>query len=145
MIELIIYVGFVALLSVVLVNLILIGNRQEFQNEEKQFLREATVTLFEQLQEDVDLSSFINTPLNGAESATLNLTVSGQAILYELSEGRITRQIGAGNAVPITPSVVTISNLNFGNYSVEPSPGSVTVSFMGNDEFFNMSFSRNDE
>jgi len=143
-VELAVYVGFISMLSIALVNLVLIGNRQQFANEEKQFLREAVVNVFEQLQDDVDAASAIVSPSVGNNDSSLSLTISGQLVVYTLSSGRLQRQVGVGTPEILTPEITTITNLLFGNYGALV-PGALSVSFSGNDVFFSTTFTRNDE
>lgn len=143
--ELLVYIGFVALISIALVNLILVGERQEFNAVEKQVTRDVAVRLFDQLQEDIDTSSSINTPTHGDSGNSLNLTISSQTVVYSLSENRVTRQVGAGAPEFITPEAAAISALTFENYSEAVTGGAVTISFTINEAIFTSSFTRNDE
>lgn len=74
----------------------------------------------------------INSPATSTDSAVLSLNtgVAGNdPTVFQLSSGVITMTEGANPAVPLTSSIVTISNLQFRNLSKASTPGNVDISF----------------
>jgi Tfp pilus assembly protein PilW len=72
----------------------------------------------------------INSPTAGNSASTLSVnTGSSDPKVFTLTNGAITMQEGGGEAVALTSSLVTISNLNFRNLSGTSSPGNVDVTF----------------
>lgn len=74
----------------------------------------------------------INAPTPGNDAASLSLTtgVAGNdPTVFSLSSGAILMTQGAHAAVPLTSSLVVVSNLQFRNLSKPSTPGNVDVSF----------------
>lgn len=64
--------------------------------------------------QDVKSASAVSVPtVVGGTAATLQLTVSGDTILYDISGGQLRRKVNAGAPEPITSNLVTVSAPTF--------------------------------
>ena len=64
--------------------------------------------------QDVKSASAVSVPtIVGGTAVTLQLTVSGDTILYDVSAGQLRRKVNAGAAEPVTSNLVTVSTPTF--------------------------------
>ena len=72
--------------------------------------------------QDIKSASAVSVPAAaGGTAATLELTVSSDNILYDVSSGQLRRKVNTGTPEPITSNLVTVSTPTFtrlGNYNI---------------------------
>lgn len=60
--------------------------------------------------QDIKSASAVSVPTTvGATGSTLEITVSGDTILYDVSGGQLRRKVNAGTPEPITSNLITVS------------------------------------
>jgi len=75
----------------------------------------------------------INSPGEGVSASSLSVSVPSGALsptVFDLSSGVLRITEGAGSAVSLTNSRVTVSSLTFDNLSRSGTPGTVRISFV---------------
>ena len=61
--------------------------------------------------QDIKSASAVSVPaVVGGTAATLELTVSGDTILYDISAGQLRRKVNTGTPEPVTSNLVTVSS-----------------------------------
>ncbi len=64
--------------------------------------------------QDIKSASAVSVPaVVGGTAATLEITISGDTILYDVSAGQLRRKVNAGTPEPITSNLVTVSTPTF--------------------------------
>ena len=84
-----------------------------------------------EIESKVSKAVGINTPSAGTTSTTLSLQMSDSAVnptIFDLSNGILRIKEGAGSVIPITSDEVSVSSLNFANYSYANTAGTVSIS-----------------
>lgn len=71
----------------------------------------------------------LTSPQLGQNSSSINLTESGEEIIFNISNGVVQLKEGTGNAIPLTNSRVIASDINFSNVGLVDTNGSIKVSF----------------
>jgi Tfp pilus assembly protein PilW len=84
------------------------------------------------IDQSVRKATGINIPAAQANDVVLSLQMADAAknpTIFSVTDGTLNITEGAGAAVPLTNSMVTVSGLSFNNYSATSSKGSVKILF----------------
>jgi prepilin-type N-terminal cleavage/methylation domain-containing protein len=114
LLELILYIGILAIVMVVIVNIFVALSKGNGNVEARTDVDSNLRYALEKINQDVRAASSVTTPASaGATSSTLVMTVSGSTITYDVSSGQLRRQVNAGTPVTITPTTVTVAAPTF--------------------------------
>jgi len=125
--ELIIYISVLAVVAVFAVatigSLSFGGERSEARSEVSSAIR----VVFNKVKADVKDATAVSTPARGANTANLVITTQEGTITYDLSGGRVRRQVNNGTNAELTPSTVSVTTINFEHIeSINPTTNSQT-------------------
>lgn len=113
LLELLIYIALMAGLMVVVSDAFLSLSKGRGRSEARSEVSAAIRFATEKIRQDVKGASAVTVPTApGTASSTLNLTVGGAAIVYNISGGQLMRTAGASSSA-ITGAAVTVSAPTF--------------------------------
>jgi prepilin-type N-terminal cleavage/methylation domain-containing protein len=114
LIELLLYIFILAVVSVIIANVFIVFGRSRGQVEAKAEVNSNLRFAAALIKQDVLSASALVTPATaGTASTTLELTVSGAAIKYQLDSGQLTRKRGAAAPERIGADSVSFETLKF--------------------------------
>lgn len=104
LLELLIYIAILSGLMVVVSDAFLSLSRGRGQAQARSEVNAAIRFAAEKIRQDMKGATAVVTPILGTASSTLNVTVSGVAVVYDVSAGQLRRKEGAGAYVAVTGS-----------------------------------------
>lgn len=116
LLELLLYMGLVAVLSLIVGSSFIALNQGRLRAESRAEVNSTLRFVFERIKQDLRDAQFIYTPVSGASSSSLSLAINSQIITYDVSANRVRRAVDSGTPVELTPSTVNITSFSFENY-----------------------------
>lgn len=113
LLELLLYIAILAGLMVVISDTFISLSKGRGQSEARSEVNATIRFAAEKIRQDVKGASAVITPILGTASSTLNITVGGVAIIYNVSGGQLLRKEGAATAVAVTGPGVFVNALTF--------------------------------
>lgn len=113
LLELIIYIAILSGLLVVVANSFISLSKGQGQAQARSDVNSAIRFSAERFRQDIKNSTIVMTPIIGTASTTLNLTVGGNVIVYDVLAGQLRRKEGVAAPVAVTSSSVTVTSLLF--------------------------------
>lgn len=108
LLELLIYIAILSGLMVVVSDAFISLSKGRGQAEARSEVNSAIRFAAERIRQDVKLASSVSAPLLGGPGATLQMTVSGTVILYDVVAGQLRRTEGLNAPVFVTGTNVSI-------------------------------------
>jgi prepilin-type N-terminal cleavage/methylation domain-containing protein len=114
LIELLLYIFILAVVSVIISNVFIVFGRSRGQVEAKAEVNSNLRFVAALIRQDILAASALVTPATaGAASTTLELTVAGTVVKYQLDSGQLTRKKGSATAERIGADSVSFETLRF--------------------------------
>lgn len=113
LLELLIYIAILAGLMVVISDAFISLSKGRGRAEARGEVNSAIRFAAERIKQDLKGASAVTTPILGTPSATLQATVSGVTVLYDVSGGQLRRTENAGSPVLVTGTNVTVDTPTF--------------------------------
>lgn len=132
LIELLLYLGLAAILLLVISIFLALILRSRVKNQTVAEVESQGVMVMNLITQTIRNAESINSPADGASAASLSVDaagVSNDPTVFDLSSAALRVQEGAGAAVSLTSSRLSVSALNFQNLSRTGTPGTVRVQF----------------
>lgn len=132
LIELLLYVGIASTLLLVSTLFLATLLESRIKNQTIAEVEQQGLQVMQIITDSIRNAESITSPVAGASAATLTLDVvnsSNDPTLFDLSSGTLRMTEGAGSAVDLTNSRVTVSSLSFENLSRTDTPGILRVQF----------------
>jgi type II secretory pathway pseudopilin PulG len=132
LIELLLYVSIVGTLLIAMSMFFGLSVDARIKNQSIAEVEQQGMATMEYITQTLRGATTISAPAIGASAASLTAVVPTGALsptIFDLSAGSIRVKEGAGSAIPLTNSDVTITSLNFDNMSRSSSIEIVQVSF----------------
>ena len=131
-IEIVLYLGLVILIMPVIAALTFFSADVRVRGQEVNVVTAEGERLAQVLSQTIRNAKGINSPLLGESNSQLSLKIADSAkdpTIFSLNNGAITIKEGAGQAVSLTSSQMTASNLTFSNRSQAGTPGTIKIQF----------------
>lgn len=110
LIELLIYIALLSVILLVISSAFISISKTGGSVDARTEVNSNTRFVSNKMIQDIKSASAVSIPtVVGGTAATLQLTVSGDTILYDVSSGQLRRKINAGTPEPITSNLVTVS------------------------------------
>lgn len=110
LLEVLIYATLVGLLAVASTTGVLWMLKSQGRSETTREVHDALRLATEKISADLRAASAVSAPATpGASAATLALTLGSETITYEVSDGRLRRQLNSATPEPITATTVVVA------------------------------------
>ncbi len=132
LLELLLYVTLTGILLTSVSLTYYVTLRSRVKNETVSDVDSVGRTTLERIGSAIRNANGITAPAIGGSQSTLTLSVPDSAknpTIFSLSNGVLMVQEGAGAAIPLTPSRITISALTFANYGRSGTEGIISTQF----------------
>ncbi len=132
LIELLLYISLVSVMIFSIVTLYMNLVSARVKNQVVGEVEQQAVQVLQIITQTGRNATVINNPLANQVGTSLSLAVvdgTKNPTVFDLSGGVIRMTEGAGSAVPLTSSSVSVSGLTFSNLSSSGSPGTFRVQF----------------
>ena len=130
LIELVIYIGIMGILTAAITSFIVsnqkIGNRNEAINEVEVQGNEIVEIISQEIRNS---KTPINPDLSGSSSSLTLTDNDSNQIVFDLSGGKVRIERGGGGAIDLNSDRVEISNLDFNNFGLTGTSGSIQFQF----------------
>lgn len=113
LLELLIYMAILSGLIVVVANSFISLSKGQGQSQARSDVNSAIRFSAERFRQDIKNASVVTTPISGTASTTLNVTVGGTVIIYDVLAGQLRRKEGAASPVNVTSGNVAVTSLLF--------------------------------
>ena len=113
LLELLIYIAILSGLMVITANSFISLSKGQGQSQARSDVNSAIRFSTELFRQDIKNASLVTTPLMGKASTTLNITVGGTVIVYDILAGQLRRKEGVAVATPVTSGNVAVTSLLF--------------------------------
>ncbi|MDD5152384.1 MAG: prepilin-type N-terminal cleavage/methylation domain-containing protein [Candidatus Pacebacteria bacterium] len=111
--ELLIYIAIVAVIMVITTDTVISLSRGRGQSTARSEVDTAIRFAIARIQQDLKNASSVTTPAWNTSSATLQATVSGVTILYDVSLGQLRRKEGAASPIAVSGTNVFVDTPTF--------------------------------
>ena len=132
LIELLLYIAIASIIVFTTASLLRFTLESRVKNQTIAEVEQQGTSVIQLITQAIRNAKAINSPTLGNSASSLSLEVEDEAsnpTIFDLSSGVIRIKEGAGAAVNLTSSRVTVSNLNFQNLSRAGTPNTIRVSF----------------
>lgn len=148
LLELLLYVAILSGLMVVISGAFISLSKGRGQSEARNEVNAAIRFSAEKIRQDIKGATAVVTPVLGTSSSTLNITVGGVAVIYDVSAGQLRRKEGAASPVVVTgpgivantPTFTRLENYNT-NFSATTTAVQIAVTFQYNASSTDWNFS----
>lgn len=132
LIELLLYISMASIIVFTTASLLRFTLESRVKNQTIATVEQEGVEVLQLISQTIRNGTAINSPTIGTSGTSLSvnvLTGASSPTVFDLSSGAIRIKEGAGVAVNLTSSKVTVSGLNFQNLSGTGTPNTIRVSF----------------
>jgi len=132
LIELLLYVSISSIILLVTSTFLFSLLQSRIKNQTIAEVEQQGLQVMQVITQAVRNADSINTPLQGASSASLSLNTVvalNNPTIFDLASGVIRIKEGTGEAISLINSRITASSLNFQNFSRTNTPGTVRIQF----------------
>ncbi|MCX6756704.1 MAG: hypothetical protein NTW35_00915 [Candidatus Nomurabacteria bacterium] len=113
LLELIIYIAILSGLMVITANSFISLSKGQGQSQARADVNSAIRFSTELFRQDIKNATIVTTPIMGTASTTLNLTVGGTVIIYDILAGQLRRKEGAAAPTAVTSGNIAVTSLLF--------------------------------
>lgn len=113
LLELLIYIAILAGLMVVVSDAFISLSKGRGQSEARSEVHATSRFVAEKIRQDVKGASVVSVPVFGSASSTLNVTVGGTVIIYDVFGGQLQRKEGVASPVAVSGPSVVVSSVTF--------------------------------
>jgi len=113
LLELLIYIAILSGLMVVVSDAFLTLSKGRGQAEARSEVNATLRFAQEKIRQDIKNATTVNVPVSGTASSTLDITVGGVSVVYNILQGQVWRNEGVATSTAITGTEVYIYDMNF--------------------------------
>ena len=113
LLELLIYMVILSGLMVIVANSFISLSKGRGQSEARSEVHAAIRFASERIRQDIKGASVVITPVSGTSSTTLQMTVSGTTVTYDVLAGQLRRKVDAASPVAVTGTGIAVTALTF--------------------------------
>lgn len=113
LLELLVYIGILALMSVILSTAFVSLTRGRAQSTARSDVESNARFVLERITQDISAASSVTSPTLAAASSTLSIVSSGSTIVYDVAAGILRRTEGAGAAERLTSTAISVETPTF--------------------------------
>ncbi len=125
LIELLLYISVASIIVFTTASLLRFTLESRVKNQTIAEVEQEGAQVMQLITQTIRNGTAINSPTIGNSAASLSV----DSTVFDLSSGAVRIKEGAGAAINLTSSKVTVSNLNFKNLSREGTPNIIRISF----------------
>lgn len=132
LIELLLYIAIASIIVFTTASLLRFTFESRVKNQTIAEVEQEGAQVMQLITQTVRNSTAVNSPTIGNSAASLSVNVTTGAsspTVFDLSAGAVRIKEGAGSAVNLTSSKVSVTNLNFSNLSVTSPPDVIRITF----------------